>query len=82
MRRFCLKISAVDGMDSSGKYPAVTKLMSVRSQQHCTVATIGHVMKQQTIVLKSNDAIRRLFQVCLEKPQYYVSRMKEQGDSP
>ena len=28
MRRFCLKISAVDGMDSSGKYAAVIKLMS------------------------------------------------------
>ena len=28
------------------------------SQQHCT---IGHMMKQQTIVLKSNDAKSRLF---------------------
>ena len=28
MRRFCLKISAVDGTDSSGKYAAVIKLMS------------------------------------------------------
>ena len=56
MRRVCLKISAVDGMDSSGKYASVIKLMSVRprgmSQQHCTVGMIGHVMKQQTIVLK------------------------------
>ena len=66
MKCFCVKISAVDGMDSSGKYAAVIKLMSTgyvqsivsrggpkgMSQQHCTVGMIGHVMKQQTIVLK------------------------------
>ena len=39
-------------------------------------------MKQQTIVLKSSEATSRLFQVCLEKPQYYVLRMKEQDDTP
>ena len=53
-------------MDSSGKYAAVIKFMSTgyvqsivsrggpkgMSQQHCTVGMIGHVMKQQTIVLK------------------------------
>ena len=46
----------MDGKDSSGKYAAVIKLMQVRprgtSQQHCTVGMIGHVIKQQTIVLK------------------------------
>ena len=39
-------------------------------------------MKKQTIVLKSSEAISRLFQVCLEKLQYYVLRMKEQDDTP
>ena len=53
MRCFCVKISAVDGMDSSGKYAAVIKLRPKgMSQQHCTVGMIGHVMNQQTIVLK------------------------------
>ena len=57
MRCFCLKISAVDGMDSSGKYAAVIKLMSTGTSKGndsaaFTVGMIGHVMKQQTIVLK------------------------------
>ena len=58
--------------------------MSVRPRQWVgsIVLYIGHVMKQQTIVLKSSEAISRLFQVCLEKPQYYVLRMKEQDDTP
>ena len=36
-----------------GKYAAVIKLRPKgMSQQHCTVGMIGHVMNQQTIVLK------------------------------
>ena len=53
MRCFCVKISAVDGMDSSGKYAAVIKLMSVRpkgmSQQHCTVGMVGHVINNRPL---------------------------------
>ena len=63
-----------------------SKLMSVRpgvGMSHSTVL-LGHVMKQQTIVLKkySTSVMRRLIQLCLEKPQYYVLRITGQDDTP
>ena len=51
------------------------------SQQHCTVGMIGHVMKQQTIVLKKYLSDKSSISSLSRKP-LYVLKMKDQDDTP